>query len=98
MDTQRITGVGSVRRGAPALAAALVVVAALVAGGSPAAATAQPPGAGAPRGGPGAGVISTVAGGVGGPAKATTVAVTACGVAFGAGRLYIADDGRLGVG
>ena len=37
-----------------------------------------------------AGVISTVAGGVGGPARAIRVAVTPCGVSFGAGRLYVA--------
>ena len=36
------------------------------------------------------GVISTVAGGVGGPARATRVAVAPCGVSFGAGHLYIA--------
>jgi trimeric autotransporter adhesin len=35
-----------------------------------------------------AGVISTVAGGVGGPGKATNVAVNPCGVAFSGGYLY----------
>jgi len=40
-----------------------------------------------------AGVISTVAGGVGGPAKATKVALAnPCGVAFGAGYLYVAGS------
>jgi DNA-binding beta-propeller fold protein YncE len=38
-----------------------------------------------------AGVISTVAGGVGGPARATQVALAPCGVSFGAGHLYIAS-------
>jgi hypothetical protein len=39
-----------------------------------------------------AGVISTVAGGVGGPAKAIHVGLpSACGVAFAAGSLYIGD-------
>jgi len=38
--------------------------------------------------------ISTVAGGVGGPAKATRVAISpGCHLAFRAGSLYIADDG-----
>jgi hypothetical protein len=36
-------------------------------------------------------VISTVAGGVGGPAKATQVMVQPCGAAFGAGHLYLTD-------
>ena len=94
MKTKRLAGTSSWPRGAPALAA-LVVAAALVAGGGPAAAAARPGGAGAPRGGPSAGVISTVAGGVGGPARATTVALNACGVSFGAGHLYIADDGPV---
>ena len=43
-----------------------------------------------------AGVISTVAGGVGGPAKATSVAVSfPCGVTFGGGFLYAADGGSV---
>jgi hypothetical protein len=37
------------------------------------------------------GIISTVAGGVGGPAKATTVAVSPCGARFSGGSLYIGD-------
>ena len=78
-------------RGAPALVASVVAAAALVAGGGPAAAAARPGGAAVP-GGPAAGVISTVAGGVGGPAKATSVAlVGACAVSFAAGQLYIGD-------
>jgi hypothetical protein len=35
-----------------------------------------------------AGVISTLAGGVGGPARATRVALSHCGVAFSAGFVY----------
>src|SRR5579859_3722736 len=43
-----------------------------------------------------AGVISTVAGGVGGPARATRVALLGpCGVSFGDGHLYIADSGAV---
>jgi hypothetical protein len=50
----------------------------------------------APRVGPAAVVISTVAGGVGGPARATRVALSLpCGVVFGAGHLYIADAGSV---
>ena len=43
-----------------------------------------------------AGVISTVAGGVGGPAKATDVGLFApCGVTFSAGSVYVADGSAL---
>src|SRR5438874_470304 len=39
-----------------------------------------------------AGIISTVAGGVGGPARATSVAVSGpCGVTYSAGQVYISD-------
>src|SRR5690242_7724598 len=38
-----------------------------------------------------AGTITTVAGGVGGPAKATTVAVSPCGARFAGGSLYVGD-------
>jgi trimeric autotransporter adhesin len=38
-----------------------------------------------------AGTITTIAGGVGGPAKATTVAVSPCGARFAGGGLYIGD-------
>jgi len=38
-----------------------------------------------------AGTITTIAGGVGGPAKATTVAVSPCGVRFADGSLYVGD-------
>jgi hypothetical protein len=42
-------------------------------------------------GSPAAGVISTFAGGVGGPGKGTTVATDPCGVAFDGGYLYDTD-------
>jgi len=38
-----------------------------------------------------AGTITTIAGGVGGPAKATTVAVSPCGARFADGSLYVGD-------
>ena len=83
-------------RGAPALLASVVVAAALVAGGGPAAAAARPGGAAVP-GGPAAGVISTVAGGVGGPDRATKVALYGlCGLWFGTGQLYIAGGDVYG--
>ncbi len=88
METRRFAGSGRLVRGVPALAA--VLVAATLAGGAPARAAAYP-GSAAPRGGPGSGVISTVAGGVGGPGRATLVAVTPCGVSFGAGHVYVSS-------
>src|SRR5580700_10039032 len=60
---------------------------AILAGGGPAAAGVWPALA--------AGDISTVAGGVGGPATATTVSLGACGVTFGNGHLYLAGSGTL---
>jgi DNA-binding beta-propeller fold protein YncE len=38
------------------------------------------------------GSITTVAGGVGGPAKATAVSLDVCGVAFGGGKMYIPSE------
>jgi secreted PhoX family phosphatase len=70
--------------------AAVAVAVALV----PAVAGAGVRAAAAVRGGQAvaAGVMSTVAGGVGGPARARRVGLlSACGVAFGAGFLYIGD-------
>ena len=93
----RLADKGRLGRSAPAIVVAALVSAA-VAGSGPAAAAARPGGAGGPgavwaAGGPPAGVISTVAGGVGGPARATRVGLfSACGVSFGAGRLVIADN------
>src|SRR5690348_17959852 len=75
-----------------AVAAMLSVLAALSALASvPAAQGATRGGRAAAPPGLAAGVISTVAGGVGGPGKATKVAVSPAGVAFIGGSLYIAD-------
>ena len=73
----------------------VVVASAAIALLTPAAAgAAGPPSASAPAST--AGVISTVAGGVGGPAKATSVGVSfPCGVTFGGGFLYAADGGSV---
>jgi len=93
MGIKRIAGVDSLRRGMPALVVTGLVAAAAVAGGGPVLAAAHRGGGTAPRAvaaGP-SGVISTVAGGVGGPARATRVALDPCGVSFGAGHLFIAD-------
>ncbi len=79
-------------RCAAAAAAALLIAAAPALGGGTALAsqTARPPGV---RAGVVAGIISTVAGGVGGPAKATRVSVGGglCGVSVGNGFLYAAS-------
>src|SRR5215813_12042324 len=90
--TGRIIGSRALRRGMLALMAA----AAAAAGAGPAAAAAglaaAQPGHGARvlHAGP-AGVISTVAGGVGGPARATRVEILPCGLASDAGHLYVTD-------
>jgi sugar lactone lactonase YvrE len=42
-----------------------------------------------------AGVISTVAGGVGGPAKATNVGLDVCGVSYADGHVELADGGAV---
>ena len=86
MGQVRTGGAGRLRRGGPAaVAAVLMTMAALAGGAGPAAAA---PGVRLAT----AGDISTVAGGVGGPAKATTVALfDPCGVTFGAGQVYAAD-------
>jgi hypothetical protein len=70
-----------------------VVAAAALAGASGSAAAAPLPGVAHARQAapPPADVISTVAGNVGGPAKATNVAVPACGVAYAGGVVRIAD-------
>jgi sugar lactone lactonase YvrE len=90
---ERAVGALMGARGAPAAGAvALGLAAALATGGSAAAATAAPATvASAPPPGT-AGIISTVAGGVGGPAAATSVSLTPCGASFGGGSLYIADE------
>src|SRR5215470_7143864 len=70
------------RAGRTSIAAAAAALA--LAGGAGRAGAA--PGAAAP-----AGTITTVAGGVGGPARATAVALFACGVASQHGSLFVAD-------
>jgi hypothetical protein len=94
MSTQRLARISRLRQGARAGAATALAAAAL-AGAGPAAA-AHRDGAAAPRAGQAAaGTISTVAGGVGGPGRATKVALdvglgaSTCGVSFGAGHVYI---------
>jgi NHL repeat-containing protein len=78
---------GAIQRAAVVVIAAIAILAPAAAG---AAAPASSSTAGTAR--PAAGVISTVAGGVGGPAMGTKVALlTPCEVAFGAGHLFIAD-------
>jgi hypothetical protein len=59
---------------------AAVMLGGILAGASQAGAAAVP-----------AGTITTIAGGVGGPAKAPTVAVSPCGARFAGGSLYIGD-------
>src|SRR5580692_3960002 len=81
----------SVRRTAGFGGMALAAAVALAAAGHPAAA-AQFPRAASP---PAAGMISTVAGNVGGPAKATKVAVGSCGVAFRGGQVRIAGGSSV---
>ncbi len=84
MGANLIAGMGWLARGVPVLA--VTALAAGVAGGgaSAGAATAAPPAAG---------TISTVAGGVGGPGRATNVPITdPCGVSVASGLLYIADN------
>jgi hypothetical protein len=76
-------------RGSPAVVAAALVVTAL-AGSGPAAAAHQGE-AQAPRAALAAGTISTVAGGVGGPGVATSVAMEPESLNFAGGQLYVAD-------
>ena len=67
-------------RTVPAAVAAVVLGGVLAGAGQADAAAAVP-----------SGTITTVAGGVGGPAKATTVAVSPCGARFAGGSLYVGD-------
>jgi hypothetical protein len=70
---------------------AATAVAAVLAGSGPVAAAARPDVSAVPRGGPAAGTISTVAGGVGGLARAAQInlGTAGVGVAFGGGSLYV---------
>ncbi|HEY3734538.1 MAG TPA: hypothetical protein VGL63_11535 [Streptosporangiaceae bacterium] len=76
------------------LSGAALLLAAALAGGGQAAARAGDPG---PRqAGQAAGIISTVAGGVGGPGPAMDVAIASpAGVMFSGGYLYVADGGSV---
>ena len=74
-----------------AAGAVLGMVAAVLAGGSPARAAQH----GLAAQADGAGVISTVAGGVGGPGQGRSVSLTPCSVWFADGEVYLAD-GRSG--
>src|SRR5205823_12566498 len=95
LDTARTTRGARLRPTlVAAVAAGVLAVGAGQASAAPGLPAAAQPGAASP-----AGTITTVAGGVGGPAKATTVPVsTPLGVTFGAGRVYIAAGaGERGV-
>ncbi len=76
----------------PAPAAVAVLIAAALT--AAALAGADGPAAAAAHAGP-SGTISTVAGGVGGPARATKMALSPCGVSFSGGALYIGDHGAI---
>jgi hypothetical protein len=77
------------RLGGRGLAAtALAAAGALAVGGGAAAGTHR-------TGSVPAGTITTVAGGVGGPAKATSLSMRPCRATFADGKLYIADLGGL---
>ena len=91
MGRARLGWTGGLGRRTLALIVAMLASATLFAGGQ-AVAAARPGGAGAARAaGQAAGTISTVAGGVGGPASGTKVALSPCDVAFADGHLLIAD-------
>jgi trimeric autotransporter adhesin len=100
MRFERLAGSGTLRRGPSALVVAALTAAALtmaalttatLTGGGPAVAAARPGGAQVRPGTSAAGTISTIAGGVGGPARATQVALWPTNVSFSAGHLYISD-------
>ncbi len=91
MDGERVGGYARSRSATVAVVAALVATAASAGGHAAAAAR---PAAGTAA----AGTISTVAGGVGGPGKATTVSVHACGTAYAGGHVYVADETDSGTG
>jgi hypothetical protein len=99
MNAQGITRFsGQAPRVAWAVLVPVALVSAVVIAGGPAAAVAGHRDAGrALRAGPAAaGVISDVAGGVGGPAKATKVILGgACGVSYAPGGVYVADDSMV---
>ena len=77
------------------LACAAVAVLALAAGVAGPAGAARAGAGVPPLGSAQEGIISTVAGGVGGPGPATSVAVSPCGVAWAGGWLYIGDGSMV---
>jgi NHL repeat len=91
-----ITGTGSsLRRGTPAIVAVGLASCAALAAGPPGAMAAAHPARAASRAhaATAPGTITTIAGGVGGPGKATAVAMEPDGVAFADGDVYVADAG-----
>jgi hypothetical protein len=100
MGSERFARTGNLMHRLPATIAAALTVAALtvttLASAGPAQAGAHRNGRTAPRAATApAGTISTVAGGVGGPARATRVAIGAGGMAFAGGQLYFADGSTV---
>jgi hypothetical protein len=90
VHTRLITAMSTLRRAIPALVVTSLAVAGAAASGQ--AAAAAPHGSAVAA----APVISTVAGGVGGPAKATTVYLPGpCGLSYRGGNLYSGDGGAL---
>ena len=74
------------------LAAAVMLVPAMTVAANGPARPVTGPDSQASRQAASAGVISTMAGGVGGPTQATRVGMRACGVSLGNGSLYVADE------
>jgi hypothetical protein len=95
MSSQRTGTAVWLRRGVPAAALMALVCAAALAGGAGPAAAAPHHGDALPaRSHPAVapGTVSTIAGGIGGPAKATTVGVIPIGLTFSGGHLYVASS------
>jgi NHL repeat-containing protein len=85
VGANRSAGRGWLARGVPVVAVTALAVAGAAGGGASAGAAVAAP--------PAPGTISTVAGGVGGPARATNVPITdPCGVSAANGLFYIADN------
>jgi NHL repeat len=85
VGADRVAGMGWLSRGVPALAVTALAIAGTAGGGASAGAAVAAP--------PTPGTISTVAGGVGGPARATNVPIAdPCGVSVANGLLYIAAN------
>ena len=88
MGANRIAGMGWLARGVPVVAVTALAVAGTAGGRRQRGRAAREAGVQPAV----AGTISTVAGGVGGPARATNVPITnPCGVSVASGLLYIAD-------